>query len=393
MSSPARSRPDRYDIAVVALSARALAASARKAGLSALAIDLFADADTREHAALAVCARPSRTGLGFDRRSLPGALEAHAPEGLPVVLGTGFEHAPALMRAIARRNPIAGADADMVATLKDPKRFDVLLTSLSIPHPQVGGETRKEDEQLSKRVGASGGAHIRRGATSAGRGRYLQTYVRGRSVSALFLADGRRAAILGFSEQWTDPTDLSPFRYGGAVGPVALEDELSDAIGKALMRIVAATGLVGLASADLILPQNGDAPDFMLLEINPRPGATLDVFDRDDGPSLLGLHLEACAGRLPQGYPTPNDARAAATVYADRPLRVAARLRPLWTADWPSCDETVPVGAPVCTVLAAAASPPAARALVLERRAALLESLGAALPAPEIVTVKAMAPA
>lgn len=394
MISPARSQPDRHDIAVVALSARALAASARKAGLSALAIDLFADADTREHAARAVRARPGGHGFGFDRRSLLAALAAHAPEGLPVVLGAGFEHAPALMRAVARRNPIVGAEADVVARLKDPRRFDALLTSLSIPHPKLGDAVQDGGERLSKRVGASGGAHIRRGATTSGPRRYLQGYVPGRSVSALFLADGRRAAILGFSEQWTDPTEASPFRYGGAVGPVALEGGLAEAIGEAIARIVRATGLVGLASADLILPDAASRNAFQLLEINPRPGATLDVFDRDDGPSLLGLHLEACAGRLPQSRPTPNDARAAATVYADRPLRVAARLRPLWTADWPSCDETVPVGAPVCTVLAAAAaSPPAARALVLERRAALLESLGAALPASETVTMEALAPA
>ncbi len=393
MSSPARSRPDRYDIAVVALSARALAASARKAGLAALAVDLFADADTAEQAARAVRSKPGRNGLGFDRRDLLCTLAEHAPEGLPVVLGAGFEHAPALMRAVARRNPIAGAGADVVSGLKDPERFDALLTSLAIPHPRLGAAAQEGGEQLSKRIGASGGAHIRRGATTPGRRRYLQAFAPGRCVSALFLANRSQAAILGFSEQWCDPVDASPFRYGGAVGPIALRDRLCDLIQDALARIVAATGLVGLASVDLVLPENGCEPEFLLLEINPRPGATLDIFDRDDRPSLLGLHLEACAGRLPEDRSTPRDSRAAAVVYAHRPLRVAARLRPLWTADWPSCDETVPVGAPVCTVLAAAASPNAARALVLERRAVLLESLDAAPPAAETVTTKAMAPA
>ena len=53
-------------------------------------------------------------------------------------------------------------------------------------------------------------------------------------------------------------------------------------------RIVAATGLRGLASADLLV----DGADWWLTEINPRPGATLDVLDRRGTP-LLAAHIAA----------------------------------------------------------------------------------------------------
>lgn len=374
---PGPSRPDGFDLAVVALSARALARSARRAGLKALAIDLFADADTREHAALAVRAPAARSGAGFDRKALLRAIETHAPAGSPIVLGAGFEHTPALMRAIARRNPIVGATPETVALLKDPRRFARLLRDLDVSHPALVDRTAHEAPRLSKRIGASGGAHIRLADDKTpGPRRYLQAFQPGRAVSALFLADGRAARIVGLSEQWPDAAPGAPFRYGGAVGPIDPPQAIVCGVRDALDRVVSVTGLVGLASADMIVPDGDEG--FVLLEINPRPGATLDVFDRGDMPALLSLHLDACAGRLPTSLPAPAAAQAAAVVYAERAVRPGSLPRPVWTADWPSCDETVPVGAPFCTVFAAGPTPFAARALLAERRDALLASLRAA---------------
>jgi uncharacterized protein len=377
-----RSRADGLDLAVVALSARALAASARRAGLRALAVDLFADADTREHAALAVAAPAGPRRLAFSPAGLMAVLERHAPAGLPVVLGAGFEHAPGLMRRIARRNPLIGASPDAVAILKDPAAFAALLGRLGVPYPATaaGASERPDGDWLSKQAGASGGSHIRVEAQGRkGRRRYLQRRVEGRPVSALFLADGRSALVLGFSEQWADPAPAAPFRYGGALGPIAVADSLRADVAEALNGIAAETGLLGLASADMILTERG----FVLLEINPRPGATLDVFDRAPWPPLLALHLAACEGRLPDAPTERAVVQGSAVVHAPEALRPGRLARPHWTADWPSCDDVVRAGAPVCTVFAAGPSPARVRALLDERRTALLASLRAAsAPAP-----------
>jgi predicted ATP-grasp superfamily ATP-dependent carboligase len=374
MSSPPASHPDAFDLALVALSAGALARSAARAGLRALALDLFADADTIEHAAKTIRVTARQGELGFDPDALLAALREHAPEGLPVVLGAGFEDAPDLMGAIDRRNPLRGARPETVARLKDPFAFARLLSSLGVPHPDVTATLPASNEPagwLSKRMGGSGGAHIRGAEGGATPGRYIQRRAAGWPLSVLFAADGRAAKLLFFSEQWADPSPEAPFRYGGAVGPVDAPSSLTRACAAALDRIVAATGLAGLASADLLA--EGDA--FTLLEINPRPGATLDLFDAGDMPSLLGVHLAACEGRLPASPPPPGTARAAAVFYAEAPVSVEGVARPVWTADWPSCEEAIPAGAPVCTVLAEGASPSAARALLQRRRAALAESL------------------
>lgn len=375
MNSHANSRTDAFDVALIGLSTRALARSARRAGLRALCLDLFADADTQEHATLAVRVDARKRGFGFAPKALIAALERHAPAGLPVVFGAGFEDAAGLMAEIGRRHPIRGAAPETVTRLKDPFGFAELLASLGVAHPEVKeGGVEPFSGWLSKRIGASGGAHIHAADGRAGRRRYAQRLMTGSPFSALFLADGQHAHVIGFSEQWADPTPASPFRYGGAVGPIAVPDVRHTAIANALDRIVAATGLVGLASADMLAPVDGGA-GFTLLEINPRPGATLDVFERGGALSLLAAHLAACDGRLPSASPATPGAQAAAVVYAPHRTSVAGLERPSWTADWPADDDTIPAGAPVCTVFASAPSPTAARDLVARRRAALLASL------------------
>ncbi|MFD1701420.1 ATP-grasp domain-containing protein [Methylopila henanensis] len=389
MSSPASSRRKPFGVALIGLSTRALARSARRAGLAALALDLFADADTREHAACVVRVRPRRRGVGLDPAALMAALEAHAPAGLPVVFGAGFEDATGLMAAVGRRHPIRGAAPETVRRLKDPFAFAALLRSLGVAHPDVADIrdlANLPPGWLSKRVGGSGGAHIRSVDGRAVRGRYAQARVAGSPFSALFLADGRRARVVAFSAQWADPTPAAPFRYGGAVGPLVLPPEREQAVAAMLDRLVAASGLVGLASADMIAT-GADEAGFALIEINPRPGATLDLFDHAPSPSLLAAHLTACDGRLPDAAPRPVDARAAAVVYAPHATTTAGVSRPAWTADWPASQDLIPRGAPVCTALAAAATPEAARALVERRRLALLAALpsvrGKAAPEPQ----------
>ncbi|WP_245259739.1 ATP-grasp domain-containing protein [Methylopila sp. 73B] len=285
------------------------------------------------------------------------------------MLGAGFEHAPGLMAAIDRRWPVSGASPGTVAQLKDPFALAALLRRIGAPHPAVAADARPG--WLSKRAGASGGGHIRFGGRAA-RGRYFQQPIAGDPVSALFLADGRRASLIGFSRQWTDPAANAPFRYGGAVGPVPVPSALRSAVDACLDGIVAQTGLRGLASLDLLV----DGEAFVALEVNPRPGATLDVFDR--GPaSLFAAHLEASAGRLPAMPSAALAPQAAAVIYAPVDCAVAALARPSWTADWPADNDVIPRGAPACTAFAAAATPEAARALVAARRSRLLTSLGA----------------
>ncbi|WP_247876908.1 ATP-grasp domain-containing protein [Azospirillum brasilense] len=370
MAKPMAEGPD---IVVAALSARALAAAARRAGRRPASVDLFADLDTRQLAE--PCIRLDSDTMRLDSAALRDALARPDLRGLPLVYGAGFEDDPALLARLAEDRPLLGNRPKVVARVKDPFRFAATLARLGIPHPPVAAAwDGSPGEHLRKRIGGSGGAHITPAkAGDTGPGWYIQRRIAGHALSVLFLADGDRAVIVGLSRQWTAPTTASPFRYGGAAGPWRCPERWGRILPAMIGRLVAAFELVGLNSADVLVTGS----DFHLLEINPRPGATLDVFDRPPMPPLLGLHLDACGGRLPDRLPALPGSRAAAVLYADAPTRIEAGRRwPAWTADRPAAPAVIGRGEPVCTVFGDGPSATAARHHA-ERRQRELAALAA----------------
>lgn len=361
-------------VLIAAQSGRALAQAARRAGLRPYVADLFGDADTL---ALAETCRvmPGRFGRGMVPEAALDALDglaAEAGDSLGVVLGSGFEDDPALIADIARRHRLIGASAETVAVLKDPFAFAALCARLGVPHPAVSaGPVDDPSRWLAKARGGSGGGHIRPAETAMPEpGHYLQARVPGRPYALNGLAAGGDVRVLALTEQWCSPAPGRPFRYGGAVafaegetGP--LPAPLVAAITRAAGRIVAATGLTGLFSADFL----SDGSEWWLTEINPRPGATLDVLDRRSRP-LLPAHVAAClsGGRqIDLGAP-PVDAAASAICYAGcdhAPVPTVAW--PPHVRDRPGAGTVVRRDAPLCTVFATGANGAAARTALHER--------------------------
>ncbi len=358
-------------VLIAAQSGRALAAAARRAGLRPFVADLFGDADTL---ALAAAHRlvTGRFGAGPGARSLLAALDdlaGAAGTPLGVVLGSGFEGAPALMAAIAARHRLLGAAPDCVRRLKDPLHLAGLCARLGIPHPPVSLAAVPDPESwLLKRRGGSGGGHIRPApAGPPPPGAYLQRRVPGRALSLNILADGRALRVLAATAQWAAPTRARPFRYAGAVDPGDMPAPVRAAATAAVAALVAETGLCGLASADLAV----DGETWWLLEINPRPGATLDVLDRRAAP-LLARHIEAACGRLGPDLVPPADAAATRICYADRTLEGVPPLAwPDFVMDRPRPGSRIAAGAPVCTVRAAGRDAAAARHALAPRLAAV----------------------
>ncbi|MGH1591262.1 hypothetical protein ACRBEV_26480 [Methylobacterium phyllosphaerae] len=128
-----------------------------------------------------------------------------------------------------------------------------------------------------------------------------------------------------------------------------------------------------MASADLLV----DGADWWLTEINPRPGATLDILDRRATP-LFAAHIAACLGPIPETGPQPADAAAAQICYADRELAPVPDLAwPDYVRDRPCPGSVVRRDAPLCTVLAEGADRAEVLAL-LETRMARLRAVRAA---------------
>jgi uncharacterized protein len=367
LRSRASSMGNKAAVLIVAISGRALAASARRGGYLPLVADMFGDVDTlnaaHKHVRLA-----GDLASGIDQQALVEALQTLSEGQKPVgvVYGTGLEDKTPLLRRIAERWRLFGNSADVVAKVKNPEAFSLTCADLDIPFPEISvSEPTKAAGWLAKRQGGAGGAHVKPAHPSRNvDGKiYYQRKVSGIAVSASFLADGERATVLGFSAQWSSPTPREPYRYGGAVRPAALTPHTSDSLTAVVCRLAAATSLVGLNSADFLV----DGEHFWLLEINPRPGATLDIFETKEA-SLFAQHIAACSGTLPAASRCPADAKAAGIVYAEDDIPSFSVLDwPDWTADRPVVGSTIKAGEPVCTVYARSLAAAGARALAEKR--------------------------
>src|SRR5262245_20210320 len=358
-----RERP----VLIAAASGRALAASARRGGYVPLVVDGFGDQDMIAAAAAHIrvdFARP----INGDR--LIAALQTlgDSRDCIGIVCGSGFEDRADLLTNISKRWSLLGNSPETIARIKDPIGFAATCREANIPHPETSLVPPLDVEGwLAKRIGGAGGWHIRSADKAKKRGNdiYFQRRINGEPVSALLLCDGSSVVVLGFSAQWTAPTLRHPFRYGGAVRPAPLAEGVKQAMVAALRRLNSIMPLVGLNSADFVL--EGDA--FQLLEVNPRPGATFDLFE-PESTSLFALHLDACRGTLPASAPNYRAAMASAIVYAHQEILAAPAFDwPEWTADRPVAGSQVKAEQPLCSVFAHGATMLEAKQLAGERSA------------------------
>ncbi|CAO3359804.1 ATP-grasp domain-containing protein [Azospirillum melinis] len=344
-------------ILVAALSGRAVAQAVARTGAAVATLDQFGDADL-PLPARCVAGDPV---TGFEQDALIAAARMLAPPGSGLVVGSGFEQAPDLLAALMQAGPyrLHGNGPDAVRAVKDPSGFAARLAALGleelgIGHPEMlvaMPDDVVSRDWLVKRAGAAGGWHI---VPWAGGplpdGHYLQRRAAGRPTSVAFVADRTgRCETVAISRQWTDPAPDAPFRYGGAVLPAAVPRSLADRLAEAARRIAAAFGLVGLNSLDLLV----DGKSVTVLEVNPRPGATLDLLERHRQGGVMRAHLDAAAGRGWKLGPARPGVIAGAVAYAASALTVPADFPwPPWCADLPRAGGAVGVGQPLCSVTA-----------------------------------------
>jgi uncharacterized protein len=363
---------DKGLVLIAAPSGRALAASARRGGYVPLVADGFGDQDTIAAAAAHIRVSFARP-INGDRFITALQTLADSRDCVGIVCGSGFEDRADLLTMISQRWPLLGNSPETITRAKDPIDFAARCREAHVPHPETSLVPPLDVEGwLAKRIGGAGGWHIRPAdkIKKHDKNVYFQRRVNGVPVSALLLCDGSDILVLGFSAQWTAPTPRHPFRYGGAARPAPIAEGVKEAMIAALKRLNSIMPLVGLNSADFVL--DGDA--FQLLEVNPRPGATFDLFE-PEGTSLFALHLDACRGRLPRSAPSYRTAMAGAIVYAQRDILAAPAFDwPEWTADRPVPGSAVEAEQPLCSVFARGASALEAKQLV-EKRSAMMRRL------------------
>ncbi|MGD9668311.1 MAG: ATP-grasp domain-containing protein [Hyphomicrobiaceae bacterium] len=357
-------------VLIAGFSGRALAASARRAGYLPLVADAFADTDTRElsHACEVL---PGALHRGFRLATLSAALDrltqtAPTPP-IGLILAAGFEDEPSLVTRLAERYRLIGCSADTIRAAKDPERFFSMLADLGIAHPETQRAPPADGRGwLTKRIGGSGGTHIARcrRMVNAHDDRYVQREMAGAPLSMTGLVG--KGAAFAFASPWVAPMPRRPFRHGGLAGSIDLEADLEARLIEIGIDVSRNLGLKGLVSFDLILAEG--MPH--LIEVNPRPGAALDIFDDEEG-TLFKAHVLAASGEDPtpllaaEWRPRP---RASACLYADDAALEIDRIAwPEWVSDRPAEGTVVARHDPVATVRAVASSAEMAATIATER--------------------------
>jgi predicted ATP-grasp superfamily ATP-dependent carboligase len=284
--------------------------------------------------------------------------------------------------------PHLGTTSACVRRLRDPAAFFGALVRLGLSHPPTSlVPPRDPAGWLAKRAGGCGGTHIRRAAaTPRGPDTYYQRVQPGVPMSALFLADGRGFRLVALNRLIVRPVNDRPYVYVGAIGPLS-QPALERTIEQALAALVPEFGLRGLASLDFIADGPAGAH---LLEVNPRPSATMQLHAHAWPQGLMHAHVQAARGRLPATPPRHGDGlRGHATVFADRAARIdiasaEALAQSRHHHDVPAAATCFARGDPVCTVSAAAAGLDETARLLQRRADAVLNRLSSvARPAPE----------
>jgi predicted ATP-grasp superfamily ATP-dependent carboligase len=205
----------------------------------------------------------------------------------------------------------------------------------------------------------------------------LQRRVAGMSCSAVAIGNGATAVLLGITEQLHLPPG---FRWTGNVTPPRLpageRAELDGQLRPACAEIARRFGVRGAFGVDVIW----DGRDAWVLEVNPRPSASLELF----GPGSFEAHVRGARGLgLPcAGVPPALSCAAVKLVlFADRAL--CAPDPEWWPAglvrDIPHAGEVIKRGAPLCTLISDSPEVPA----LVQRGARLLSAL------PDAVAVSA----
>lgn len=365
-------------ILLVSVSARMLAELATRDGHDVIAVDRFGDLDLQR-----LCPNVS---IMRDLGGRGGMAEmVEAAERIPadsVIYGAGLENRPDLVARLAAGRTLLGCSPETLRRVRDPALLGASLRAAGFAYPLTfsGAEAVERTDRtrrwLRKPLRGGGGRGVRewRGGRAAG-DVIVQERISGLPCSAAAVADGRSATLLGVSEQLIGRRALGArgWKWCGNVVPPrfpALEQRaLADAAQAICAHLASAFSLRGVFGVDLVW----DGAQAWVMEVNPRPVASLETIDAAHGVRSFAAHLEACAGRLPAAGTGPSRAAGKAVLFATEDLRVPDTSE--WTArgirDVPHPGEPIAAGRPICTLVATGSSPETVLA-ELEGRAAAL---------------------
>ena len=340
------------NLLLIAQSARMLAQSAARGGFCCCTIDFFADSDTRRYAGQCIPMTPGADG--FDEAALLVTVEdlAFSDKEFSLIFGSGIDSRPMLVEKLAEKRKLLGNTPATLKKFNHPQAFFGLLEQLGIPYPETRFVPPDQAKGWLIKPGCSeGGKGVVFCANNpqSANGVYYQRLTQGDAYSLLFLSNGKENRAIGFNTQWTAKHEpAQPFLFAGAINRTDLTELQRSAVEEYATKLTAASGLVGLNSLDFVL--SGGV--CQVLEVNPRPSATMALYDEDFTQGLLALHIAACRGELPPPVSHNGPVRAVWIVYSQSAALIPVDFHwPEECADIPNPGAKIEAGQPLCSLL------------------------------------------
>ena len=353
---------------IVGFSTRAIAESAARAGLDVITLDYFGDRDQQ--------ALVENTSLLRDH-DLPytadGLVEVgRAMRADALVYTASLENHPQTIVDLSCGRELLGNGPDVLRQVRDWRVLRTFCTEADIPFAETllaGEEGRAQETKryLRKPVRSGGGHGIDVWDRSPlDETHMLQGEVHGLPASAAFVADGVQSQLIGVTEQLIGRTELgaSGFTWCGNILPVNLHGEqrrvLWERIADMASQLTRRFGLRGVNGLDVVISEGehgGPCP--ILVEVNPRYTASMELIEQARDLPIAPLHIEAAQHGVPgELFVEPLEAQAGffgkAIVYAQSGVVIPETSG--WTErgrrDVPHPGERIEAGHPVCTVFA-----------------------------------------
>lgn len=284
-----------------------------------------------------------------------------------------LENHPQIVDSISRKHRLWGNGAAVLERVRNPFLVAETFRTAGLEALAVRSSTEPppaDSNWLLKPLRCAGGRGIRvwnrkaAASISSNPDCYFQQRVRGRSVSALYLASANGAILVGVSEQFVGKQSLNArlFAYCGSMGPLRLNNRRKRRFAEIGDTVARSFDLRGLFGCDCIVNRDG----IWVVEVNPRYTASVELYEHAHRVSLLDWHrrlLQGSDGTFDREIfqNSPRSVIGKSILYA--PRRVTLTNDGLWqptsdpwqlplVADIPAADSIIEPQHPVCTIFA-----------------------------------------
>lgn len=373
----------RPPILVVGGSVRFLAASCRRAGWAVHAADRFGDADLL---AIADAYRPLPADLAEAGDPFPDL------PAMPFLFTGGLENAPTFLARLAAVRPTAATSPGSVLAARDITTLATAAAAagLTIPETRTSSASLPTDgSYLVKPLASVGGLGIRRwhgGPAPAAQSLWQRHHSGVPHGVSVLLRDRHPPELLGVCRSLRNraATGAPGWAYAGSL--TVATPAWSEPVLALAAHLAAEHGLRGAVGIDCLVAPSGEV---VVLEVNPRPTASMELLERTGGICIAHRHMEALAFASPVTPPphaSGHPVAGKAILSSDRafvvspPLHAAfANLAEQWApsaslpalADLPQMGTPIASGSPILTVFADGESADVVETLLTERLATL----------------------